>query len=83
MSKLGDLVNLVLATLNQMGATLMNIDSDKQVPTYYVQLDKDKLLHSVDDTLKSIYGILWTLTYGKITDENRNEVIRLEYKIKE
>lgn len=61
-----DIGQTVIKTLDQMGVTLKDIDPDKEEVVFYVSLNKSKLLQSVEDTLKSTYGILWTLTYGKI-----------------
>lgn len=71
----------VIKTLDQMGVTLKDIDPDKII--FYVSLSKSRLLQSVEETLRSVYGILWTLVYGKITDKNRNEKIDLEYEVVE
>lgn len=77
---LDKLIGVVLKSFSQMGVTLINVNIDNNiVPEYYVQLDKSKLLQSSDETLKSVYGILWTLTYGKVTDKNRNCKIILNY----
>lgn len=77
---LDKLIEIVLKSFSQMGVTLVNVNIDNNiVPEYYVQLDKSKLLQSSDETLKSVYGILWVLTYGKVTDKNRNCKIILNY----
>lgn len=76
-----DVGQAVIKTLDQMGVTLKDIDPDKTI--FYVSLSKSRLLQSVEETLKSVYGILWTLVHGKITDKNRNEKIDLEYEVVE
>lgn len=78
-----DVGQTVIKTLDQMGVTLKDIDPDKEEVVFYVSLSKSRLLQSVDETLRSVYGILWTLVYGKITDKNRNEKIDLEYEVVE
>ena len=64
-----------------MGVTLTNVDIKDGSGVFYVSLNKSKLIQSVEETLKSVYGILWTLVHGKLTDENRDEKIDLQYKI--
>lgn len=76
-----DLNRLVLSTLSQMGVTLTNVDTKNDSGVFYVSLNKSKLIQSVEETLKSVYGILWTLVHGKLTDENRDKKIYLQYKI--
>lgn len=78
-----DVGQTVIKTLDQMGVTLKDIDPDKEEVVFYVALSKSRLLQSVEETLKSVYGILWTLVHGKITDKNRNEKIDLEYEVVE
>lgn len=74
-------VKMMIKTLNQEGVALINIDVDKEIPTFYVELDGKRMVQSVDDTLKSAYGILWTLIYGKVEDWNRNKKIDLQYSL--
>lgn len=74
-------VKMMIKTLNQEGVTLLNIDVEKELPTFYVELDGKRMIQSVEDTLKSAYGILWTLIYGKVDDWNRNLKIDLQYNI--
>lgn len=75
-------VKLMIKTLNQMGVTLVNIDVDSSnVPIFFIEVDKSKILQSLEDTLNSAYGILWTLVNGKVTDENRDEKIDLRYNV--
>lgn len=71
--------DLLLSALGQMGVTLVDIDLKSKL--FYINLDKTKLIQSIDDTLKSVYGILWTATYGKLTDSNRDLKIDLRYKV--
>lgn len=75
------IVTLVLDTLSQMGVTLTGMRSGEEVPEYDIELSQKNLIQSVEDTLKSSYGILWSLTYGKLTDENRLNKINLKYKV--
>lgn len=75
-----NMIELVISTLNQMGVTLTNmIDTDP--PIYFIDIDKNNLIQSVEDTLKSVYEILWVLTYGKVSDDNRNLKIDLRYNL--
>lgn len=78
-----DIGQTVIKALDQMGVTLKDIDFDKEEVVFYVSLNKSRLLQTVEETLESAYGILWTLVYGKITDKNRNEKIDLEYEVVE
>ena len=73
-------VSLVLDTLSQMGVTLTGMKTE-EIPEYDIELSQKNLIQSVEDTLKSSYGILWSLTYGKLTDENRLNKINLKYKV--
>lgn len=75
-----NLIKFVLDTLSQMGVTITNM-VDSNPPTYFIDLDNKNLIQSVDDTLKSAYGILWVLTYGKVNDDNRNLKIDLRYNL--
>ena len=74
------MIKFVLDTLSQMGVTLTNM-TDFNPPTYFVDLDQKSLIQSVDDTLKSVYGILWVLTYGKVDNESRDLKIDLRYNL--
>lgn len=75
------IVSFVLDTLAQMGVEITHMRVDLVPPVYCVSLKKNDLIQSVEETLKSTYGILWSLTYGKLSDENRQEVIDLRYKL--
>lgn len=75
-----NLIKFVLDTLSQMGVTITNM-VDSNPPIYFIDLDSKNLIQSVDDTLKSAYGILWVLTYGKVNDGNRNLKIDLRYNL--
>lgn len=74
-------VKMMIKTLNQEGVTLLSIDVDKEIPTFYVEVDSRRVIQSVEDTLKSAYGILWTLIYGKVEDWNRHLKIDLQYNL--
>lgn len=75
-----NLIKFVIDTLSQMGVSLVNMTEDSP-PTYFIDLDTNNLIQSVDDTLKSVYGILWVLTYGKVNNSNRNSIINLKYNL--
>lgn len=75
-----DLVSLTIETLSHQGVTLTNMDTESSPPKYFVEINHSKMIASLEDTLKSAYGILWVLTYGKLSDKNRNEKIDLQYR---
>lgn len=74
---------LMINTLAQMGVKVVKIDIDSTTGdvTFYINVYESKLIQSLDDTLKSTYGILWTSTFGKITNDNRDRKIHLEYEV--
>lgn len=74
------LIETILKTFNQMGVTLVSISIESQPPEYYIQVDKSKLIYSLDETLKHVHDILWILTYGKLTDNNKHGKIKLNYE---
>lgn len=80
-AKVKEVIKMIVKTLNQMGVTLLNVDVDLETPVYFVEIDGKRTIQSLNDTLTSTYGILWTLTYGKVTDENRELKIDLQYKV--
>lgn len=75
------IVKTMIKALNQMGVTLINIDVEQPVPVYVVRLEGKRLIQSVEKTLTSTYGILWIITYGKVTDETRDLKIDLKYEL--
>lgn len=74
------LVETILKSFSQMGVTLVNINFNASPPEYYVQVDRSKLIQSVEDTLKSVYTTLWVLTYGKVNKQNKSNKIVLNYE---
>lgn len=76
-----EIVEVVLKSLEQSGVTLVNVDFNSNPPQYFIQLDKGRLIRSEEETLKSTYGILWVLTYGKLDKDNRNNKIDLKYEL--
>lgn len=80
-SQIQAVVKMMIKTLNQEGVTLLSIDVDKEIPTFYVEIDGKRVIQSVEETLKSAYGILWTLIYGKVEDWNRSLKIDLQYNL--
>lgn len=78
---MNQIIELLLKVLSQMGVTLTRVDVSQTVPQYYLELNKDNLIQSVEETLKSAYGLLWVLSYGKVSDNNRNFKINLFYEV--
>lgn len=77
-----EIIDLVLTTLNQMGVILTNMKVEGQdAPTFFVQIIEESLIQSLEDTLKSTYGILWSFTYGKVKKSNRDSKINLNYQL--
>lgn len=79
--RLKEVIKTMIKTLNQMGVTLMNISVEGEIPVYFIEIDNNRLIQSVEDTLSSAFGILWVLSYGKVNDENRDKKIDLRYNI--
>lgn len=75
------IVDLTIVTLGQMGVTLKDIDVDRETPEFYISLNTKSLVESKEVVLSETYRILWTLCYGKVTDENRDLKIKLNYTI--
>lgn len=74
------LIDLILKTLEQQGVTLTKIDTSKDPVEFYINIHTSRLIASLEDTLSNTYGILWVLTYGKVTDLNRDCKIQLNYQ---
>lgn len=83
MGDLSRIVKLMLAELKQQGVTLTQSDVTANPPKFSVVLHKKSLIQSETDTLNSVYGILWVLANGKLTKENNNRRIDLNYKVVE
>ena len=74
-------ISMMIKLIENHGATLKNIRIDESgTPEYLIDIDPTKLRMSLDDTLTSLYGIFWSVTYGKVTDSNRDAKISLKYK---
>jgi len=71
--------DLVVNLLKSQGVVLRNINCDKEDPEFTIDIQKDKMIYSLEDTLRSCYGILWTMTYGKLNDSNKDYRISLMY----
>lgn len=77
-----EVVDLLLLNLNQMGVILTNMKvEDKDPPSYFIQVVEEKMIQSLEDTLKSTYGILWVFSYGKVNKSNRNLKINLNFQL--
>ena len=77
-----EIARLAVKTLNQMGVAIRSMDPDKDPPEFKIVLVKSHLIQSEEDTLKSAYGILWTMVHGKVNDLNRDKKIDLLYEVK-
>ena len=79
---LANALELMLKKFNSSGVELTYVDFNSSIPTFYIKIDKSKLgeKDSLEDILKQVYAILWTLCYGKVTDINKNCRIDLKYE---
>lgn len=66
-------VDLVSGTLINMGVTLVGFEN-LSIPTYYVKVDRKKLVESLENTMTAVYWTLWTLTYGKFQKLDKRRI---------
>lgn len=79
---LDNAVSQVVNTLKFYGVEIINMEvSEKGPPSFKVQIISSKSKREIKDTLNIVYWSLWSLVYGKYTDENKNNKIVLNYKI--
>lgn len=79
---LNDAVSQVINTLKFYGIELVNMEvSEKGPPSFKVQVVESKSKRELKDTLDIAYWILWSLVYGKRTEENSDNKINLTYRI--
>ena len=76
------LINFIVTSFSHDGVSITGMEISDNVPTYYISVDINKIMTSLDNVLNECYKVLWILTYGKITDDNRDNKINMKYSIK-
>lgn len=75
-----EIIDAILKTCSNMGVFLVNVNIEGVTPEFVINVNKNELVLSLEETLNSTYDIFWSLIYGKRTEKNKNNKITLRYK---
>lgn len=79
--RLDEVVQSVIDTLNFQGVTILEMDIlEDDIPYFKVAMSKKKRYRTEQDTLDFVYWTLWSLIYGKYSEDKSDLKIVLDYK---
>jgi len=81
--KLSKVLDVVIESLGTVGVEIDSFDHNDESPVFNVCIDGDNENYEESDVLNYTYRLLWTLVNGKVTDDNRDNKIVLNYRYKE
>ena len=78
-SELNPVIDQVIDTLKFHGVEITNVSITGWSPSFKIIVYSKSLKKDLQTTLNFAYWVLWTLVYGKYSDDKSNLKIALDY----